>query len=564
MRLIVPAFILFLVFSMVPVRAQHTDPVTLQNAIYKSIKNAYPASVRIWAFDTVRNVRTGPQFTGIVVTPEGHILTAAHVNTPRTTYKVMFPDGRNTVAVGRGEIELEASPFMPDVALLKIVNEGTWPFAPMGHSAELAKGMLSVSIAYPESLDQPLPMIRVGEIYDVHNEFGFLQSTALMEPGDSGGPLFDELGNVIGIHSAVDVDEKQNFEVPVDLYRRYWSALQQARTYGAFPPQKDSAVVNTPAAKLERYPELSDFDEALKLPPGILKSVVSIQSTVAGKSQDIQGVLIDGGRLNNASRLRGLSLVLSKASYVGNQAEVMVGGKQVKAKILHTDKKNDLVLLGIQKKIKGGVDLGNVDTTLFALDNLGTLLVSPLSSLSPRVSVLGTQLFELAKLESIGYLGAQVAYFGPLEITEVLPFGDQRPLLEKGDELLAVNGVRLNSRADFIRESKKFWPGDSITVLLKRSGKDVEQSVILLPRPETAGIHQAERFTGGKSRRRDGFKSVFAHDARLKPEECGGPVFGLDGRFYGVNMGRFSRVSNIVVPAIVVQRFVEEACSMLP
>lgn len=72
------------------------------------------------------------------------------------------------------------------------------------------------------------------------NQYGFLQSTCLMEPGDSGGPLFDANGNVVGIHSAIDVSEKENFEVPVDLYRTYWSALQQPRTYGEYPVQKDS------------------------------------------------------------------------------------------------------------------------------------------------------------------------------------------------------------------------------------------------------------------------------------------------------------------------------------
>jgi serine protease Do len=564
MRLIFSVLIFVSLFCAVRGKAQHTNQATLQGAIYRSIKKAYPASVRIWAFDTVRNIRTGPQFTGVVVTPEGHILTAAHVNTPRTTYKVMFPDGRATIAVGKGEIELEASPFMPDVAMLKIVNEGTWPFAPMGHSAKLAKGMLSISIAYPESLDQPLPMIRMGEIFDVHNEYGFIQSTCIMEPGDSGGPLFDEMGNVIGIHSAVDVGEKQNFEVPVDLYRSYWSALQQARTYDDFPLPKDTAVVESPATKLETYPQLSDLDNAVKLHPDLLKSAVLIHSTIAGKMQEIQGMLIDGMRLINASKSQGLSLVVSKASYVGDQARVMVNGKRFEAKVLYRDKIRDLVLLGITKKIRGGVDLKHVDTTLFGLEHIGTLLVSPLTSLSPRVSVLGTQLFDLAKLESIGYLGAQVAYFGPLVITEVSPSVNHFSPFQKGDELLAINGVRISSRAEYIRELKKFWPGDSLTVLLKRSGNDVEQNVGLQFRPEVAGVHQAERFKGGKSRRRDGFNGVFAHDASLKPEECGGPVIGIDGRLYGVNIGRFSRVSNLVVPALVVQQFVEEACSMLP
>ena len=109
-----PFLLLALVCSAVlEARAQRASLEDLQSDIRYSIEKAYTASVRIWAFDTVRNTRTGPQFTGVVVSPEGHILIAAHVNTPGTTYKVMFPDGQSVIAAGRGEIELEASPFMP-------------------------------------------------------------------------------------------------------------------------------------------------------------------------------------------------------------------------------------------------------------------------------------------------------------------------------------------------------------------------------------------------------------------------------------------------------------------
>jgi serine protease Do len=526
----------------------------LQKSIHSSFKRAYAASVRIWAFDTVRNARTGPQFTGVVVTPTGHILTAAHVNTPGTTYKVMFPDGRSTIAVGRGEIELEAKTFMPDVAMLKIVNEVGWPFAQMGHSAKLTKGMFSISIAYPETLDQPLPMLRVGEIYDTHNEYGFLQSTCLMEPGDSGGPLFDALGNVIGIHSAVDISEKANFEVPVDLYRTYWSALQQTKTYSDYPVLKDSIAYDSLQGPLAIFPELDKLDQSVKIVPKMMKSTVFINSMVMGKPQQIVGALIAAKGVMDISSAT--SLVVSKSSYVGEDVAVSKAGKSFKAKVLARDKANDLVLLAIDGKVKGGLDLSRVDTADISIDAIGTFLISPIQPNQHRVSVLGTQLFGLPKSESMGYLGAQIAYFGPLIVTSVSQdFSTNEFFFQKDDELLTINGVKLSKRADFLKESGKYWPGDTVTVMLKRSEKIITSKIVLSSKPIVSGVHQAELFEGGKSRRRDGYASVFAHDARLKPEECGGAVFDVKGHFYGINIGRSSRVSNLVIPASVVLRF---------
>jgi serine protease Do len=65
-------------------------------------------------------------------------------------------------------------------------------------------------------------------------------------------------------------------------------------------------------------------------------------------------------------------------------------------------------------------------------------------------------------------------------------------------------------------------------------------------------------FTGGKSGRRDGFKEVFAHDSRLIPQRCGGPVFDNYGRFYGVNIGRYSRAVSIAVPSKIVCKFIAD------
>ena len=52
-----------------------------------------------------------------------------------------------------------------------------------------------------------------------------------------------------------------------------------------------------------------------------------------------------------------------------------------------------------------------------------------------------------------------------------------------------------------------------------------------------------------KSGRRDGFPTVIPHDADLTPENCGGPLFDLEGKFVGLNIARNSRVRSYAIPA---------------
>ena len=59
-----------------------------------------------------------------------------------------------------------------------------------------------------------------------------------------------------------------------------------------------------------------------------------------------------------------------------------------------------------------------------------------------------------------------------------------------------------------------------------------------------------------KSGRRDGFSKVFSHDADLKPANCGGPIFDLDGNFVGLNIARNSRVRSYAIPRAIINRFV--------
>jgi len=81
---------------------------------------------------------------------------------------------------------------------------------------------------------------------------------------------------------------------------------------------------------------------------------------------------------------------------------------------------------------------------------------------------------------------------------------------------------------------------------------------VLTNRPRAPNEHAAERFAGGKSSILDGFDRVFSQDGIVRPEECGGPVFDAKGKFYGINIARFSRTTTLVLPADVIKNVLQQ------
>ncbi|TKC56916.1 PDZ domain-containing protein [Pedobacter hiemivivus] len=546
--------------------AQKFNPDRLTITVQKVIQKASAASVRMWGYDIEKQIRTGGQFSGVVVSASGHILTAAHVNKPGATYKVMFPDGSEHIARGLGEIELEGNTSVPDVAMMKIIEQGTWPYAEMGWSSSLKKHEPCISIAYPESLNQSLPTVRFGYVAEVLNKRGFITSTCIMEPGDSGGPLFDYHGRLIGLHSAIDVGEQDNFEVPVDLYRKYWTALNKAETYKAFPALEDEIGIDPIVAELTglpglETPEISFGKNAAKLQG----TVCLLKSLLDGKLQTIQATLIqaDGSPLNN--KLKNRSLLVSKSSLVGQNPVIELDGKEVAATVIARDRNNDLVLLSTAVKLKGGIKLSALNSDTLTLSQLGEFLISPQSNNTYKISVIGSAAFELPKMSSAGYLGAGIGFNeGKLTITGINPgSAASKADLQPGDHIAGIDKINIIQPFDFISAYQKYWPGDKIALKITRKNSEPLKDTILIREvtlgtmPQISFNHPAENFAGGKSFRRDGFSKVFSHDAILRPEQCGGPVFDAKGHFYGINIARYSRVSGLVMPTALILQLVK-------
>ena len=117
--------------------------------------------------------------------------------------------------------------------LVKITDPGKWPHVEMGHSEGHQAGRL---VHRPgtsrRSASRPRAAIRLGRILAAGKHTRFLVSDATVISGDSGGPLFDLEGRVIGIHSNIGFSVNQNQHVPIDVFRDQWNDLLASKTFG--------------------------------------------------------------------------------------------------------------------------------------------------------------------------------------------------------------------------------------------------------------------------------------------------------------------------------------------
>ncbi|MGE3809262.1 MAG: S1C family serine protease [Gemmataceae bacterium] len=250
-----PALLVLLV-TFTPLRAEDKPsfdktPESLEElkAIQKQVRavldKIVPATV---------GVRVGPgQGSGVIVSKDGYVLTAGHVSgKPGRDVTILLPDGKTlkgkTLGYNRGI----------DSGMIKITDKGDYPFVEMAKSADLKRGQWCLAIGHPGGYQKGrTPVVRLGRVLSATNNSVVTDCTLV--GGDSGGPLFDLDGRVIGIHSRIGNSIESNVHVPVDTYRDTWDKLVASEE---IEPQ------DLPYVGVEGDPEAGDSCRIQRVLPG--------------------------------------------------------------------------------------------------------------------------------------------------------------------------------------------------------------------------------------------------------------------------------------------------------
>jgi len=161
--------------------------------------------------------------SGIILSPDGYVLTNQHVVEQAGEIEVQLMDDRKFPAkvVGRDA--------RTDLALLKIEATGL-PVLPLGDSDKLEVGELVLAIGNPFGLEYAVSLgivSRKGRALASAGAFDdYIQTDASVNPGNSGGPLLNTRGEVIGINTAVIPNRRVAFAIPINLAKSLLPELQ--------------------------------------------------------------------------------------------------------------------------------------------------------------------------------------------------------------------------------------------------------------------------------------------------------------------------------------------------
>lgn len=197
------------------------DLEVIQNTLIQSLPKARAATVCV-------EIGEGSG-SGVIVSEDGLILTAAHVSGGvKKKVTVVMEDGTKHEAVTLG-LQSES-----DAAMMKMTGKGPWPFVDIDRNNETKLGDWVFALGHSGGFDKARGLVvRLGRLVRIAGST--FQSDCNLIGGDSGGPLFDLNGRLIGINSRVGNNLPSNMHVPMSEFVKHWDQLLNSEFLGEGP-----------------------------------------------------------------------------------------------------------------------------------------------------------------------------------------------------------------------------------------------------------------------------------------------------------------------------------------
>lgn len=268
-----------------PIPTSTTERFTIEesSAFIEAVNKVKPAVVSITFTANVRDlfgriVQSAGAGTGFIITNDGYIVTNKHVVSDTTAeYTVFTNDGKSFPA------KVVARDPLNDLAVVKIDGQGL-PVVDLGNSDDLKIGQWVIAIG--NALGEFQNTVTVGVVsaterrLDLQSEVleGLIQTDAAINSGNSGGPLLNVGGQVVGINTAIAGQAQGiGFAIPINSVK---TVIDEATKTGK---------ITRPFLGVAYRPVTKDFKETYDLP---VDTGVYILQVVAGEAADKGGVKV--------------------------------------------------------------------------------------------------------------------------------------------------------------------------------------------------------------------------------------------------------------------------------
>uniref|UniRef100_A0A4W4H564 HtrA serine peptidase 1 n=3 Tax=Electrophorus electricus TaxID=8005 RepID=A0A4W4H564_ELEEL len=242
--------------------------------------------------------------SGFIVSEDGLIVTNAHVVANKHRVKVELKPG-DTFDAKIKDVDEKA-----DIALIKIDTPMKLPVLLLGNSADLRPGEFVVAIGSPFSLQNTVTTGIVSTTQRGGKELGlrnsdmdYIQTDAIINYGNSGGPLVNLDGEVIGINT-LKVTAGISFAIPSDKIRQFLTESHERQAKGKMAPKKKyigvrmMSLTTTLAKELkERDPDFPDVTSGAY----IIEVIPKTPAEVAGLKESDVIISINSQRITSAS-----------------------------------------------------------------------------------------------------------------------------------------------------------------------------------------------------------------------------------------------------------------------
>ncbi|XP_069719873.1 serine protease HTRA1 [Phaenicophaeus curvirostris] len=242
--------------------------------------------------------------SGFIVSEDGLIVTNAHVVTNKNRVKVELKNGETY------EAKIKDVDEKADIALIKIDSQGKLPVLLLGQSADLRPGEFVVAIGSPFSLQNTVTTGIVSTTQRGGKELGlrnsdmdYIQTDAIINYGNSGGPLVNLDGEVIGINT-LKVTAGISFAIPSDKIKKFLTESRDRQAKGKAITKKKYIGIRmmslTPSKARELKDHHKDFPDVVS--GAYVIEVIPETPAEAGGLKDNDVIIsINGQSISSAS-----------------------------------------------------------------------------------------------------------------------------------------------------------------------------------------------------------------------------------------------------------------------